>query len=145
MVITLFGPRCEKTSLRHFQPSQIHPQRLPTHWVGGNRKRYQQLTNRDKKSKETMFSIAIFCQRGKKWQSEIMFLTIFGLHSSMYLRSRLPPTRCDLENRNFARSKSKVMTLSNKRITQVLTRLNGCAGWSAPLLFANPRRQVCSL
>ena len=23
-----------------------------------------------------------------------------------------------------------------------LIRLRGCAGWSAPLLFANPRRQV---
>ena len=30
------------------------------------------------------------------------------------------------------------MILSNKRITKVLTRLHGCAGWSAPLLFANP-------
>ena len=29
------------------------------------------------------------------------------------------------------------MILSNKRITKVLTRLCGCAGWSAPLLFAD--------
>ena len=36
------------------------------------------------------------------------------------------------------------MVLSNKRITKVLIRLRGCAGWSAPLLFANPRRQVFS-
>ena len=34
------------------------------------------------------------------------------------------------------------MALSNKRITKALIRLRGCAGWSAPLLFANPRRQV---
>ena len=30
---------------------------------------------------------------------------------------------------------------SNKRITKVLIRLRGCAGWSAHLLLANPRRQ----
>ena len=34
--------------------------------------------------------------------------------------------------------------LSNKRITKTLIRLCGCAGWSAPLLFANPRRKVFS-
>ena len=31
--------------------------------------------------------------------------------------------------------------LSKKRITKALTRLRGCAGWSAHVLFANPRRQ----
>ena len=30
------------------------------------------------------------------------------------------------------------MILSNKRITMVLTRLRGYAGWSGPLLFENP-------
>ena len=33
------------------------------------------------------------------------------------------------------------MILSNKRITKALISLGGCAGWSAPLLFVNPRRQ----
>ena len=33
------------------------------------------------------------------------------------------------------------MILSKKRITKALIRLCGCAGWSAPVLFANPRRQ----
>ena len=33
--------------------------------------------------------------------------------------------------------------LSNKPITNALIGLHGCAGWSAPLSFANPR-QVCS-
>ena len=33
------------------------------------------------------------------------------------------------------------MMLSKKRITKALIRLRGCAGWSAPVLFANPRRQ----
>ena len=28
--------------------------------------------------------------------------------------------------------------LSKKRITKALIRLRGCAGWSAPVLFANP-------
>ena len=31
------------------------------------------------------------------------------------------------------------MILSNKRITKVLIRLRGCAGWSAAVLCANPR------
>ena len=30
------------------------------------------------------------------------------------------------------------MILSSKRITKALISLRGCAGWSAPLLFANP-------
>ena len=30
------------------------------------------------------------------------------------------------------------MILSKKRITEALIRLRRCAGWSAPLLFANP-------
>ena len=34
------------------------------------------------------------------------------------------------------------MILFNKRITKALIKLRGCAGWSAPLLFANPRRHV---
>ena len=34
------------------------------------------------------------------------------------------------------------IVLSNKRITKVLIRLPGCAGWSRPVLFANPGRQV---
>ena len=36
------------------------------------------------------------------------------------------------------------MILFIKRITKALIRLRGCAGWSAPVLFANPRRQVFS-
>ena len=34
------------------------------------------------------------------------------------------------------------MVLFKKRITKALIRLRGCAGWSAPVLFANPLRQV---
>ena len=36
------------------------------------------------------------------------------------------------------------MVLSKMRITKALIRLRGCAGWSAPVMFANPRRQVFS-
>ena len=36
------------------------------------------------------------------------------------------------------------MVLSKKRITKALIRLGECAGWSAPVLFANPQRQVFS-
>ena len=36
------------------------------------------------------------------------------------------------------------MVLSKKRITKALISLRGCAGWSAPVFFANPRRQVLS-
>ena len=36
------------------------------------------------------------------------------------------------------------MGLSTKQITKALIRLRGCAGWSAPVLFANPRRRVFS-
>ena len=34
--------------------------------------------------------------------------------------------------------------LSKKRKTKALIRLRGCAGWSAPVFFANHRRQVFS-
>ena len=36
------------------------------------------------------------------------------------------------------------MIRSKTRITKALISLRGCAGWSASLLFANPRRQVFS-
>ena len=36
------------------------------------------------------------------------------------------------------------MMLSQKQITKALINLHGCAGWSAPLLFASPRRHVFS-
>ena len=48
-------------------------------------KRYQQSTNADQKSIEKVFSTAICCQCGDKWQSKTLFLTIFDLRFSMYL------------------------------------------------------------
>ena len=44
-----------------------------------------------------------------------------------------------LENWNITCSKFIYDTLK-KRITKALIRLRGCAAWSAPVLFANPRR-----
>ena len=34
------------------------------------------------------------------------------------------------------------MILSKRRITKVLIRLHKCPGWSAPLLFKNPRGHI---
>ena len=51
--------------------------------------------------------------------------------------------RDKLENRNFNCSKFTYNTTKNG-ITKALIRLGGTAGWSAPVLFANPRRQVFS-
>ena len=48
-----------------------------------------------------------------------------------------------LLNRNeISPAASLHMVLSKKRDT--LVRLRGCVGWSAPVLFATPRRQVFS-
>ena len=58
---------------------------MSSHWVGGNRKRYQQLTNVGQKSIETEFLIAICRQCGDKWQSKTLFLYIFYLRSSIVL------------------------------------------------------------
>ena len=36
------------------------------------------------------------------------------------------------------------IVLYKTRTTKALIRLRGCAGWSAPVLFANPRRKIFS-
>ena len=48
-------------------------------------------------------------------------------------------TSCNIE---ISLEASLYMILSNQRITKALIRLRECAGWSAPLLSVNPRRQV---
>ena len=55
-------------------PDLIVSNLLETHRVGGNRKRYQQSTNVDQKSLETVFLIAICRQCGDKWQSKTLLL-----------------------------------------------------------------------
>ena len=47
-------------------------------------------------------------------------------------------------NREISLVASYNTILSNKRITKGLIRLCSGAGWSAPVLFANPQRQVFS-
>ena len=56
-------------------------------------------------------------------------------------KARLKPVSLATE---ISREASLDMILFKKRITKALISLRGCAGWSAPLLFANPRRQVFS-
>ena len=58
---------------------------MTTHRVGGNLKCSLKSTNAVQKSLETVFSVAICCQSGNKWQSKTLFLTIFDLRSSMVL------------------------------------------------------------
>ena len=41
-------------------------------------------------------------------------------------------------------TETRDITLSRQRTTKVLIRLRGCAGWSAPLLFAYDTRHVFS-
>ena len=65
---------------------KLHGKSICSHRVGGNRKRYQQSTNVDQKSIETVFLIAICRQCGDKWQSlKTLFLMIFDLGSSIVL------------------------------------------------------------
>ena len=53
------------------------------HRIGGNLKPSEQAMNVDHKSLEPVFSIVICRQLGNKWQSIIIFLTIFDLRSSI--------------------------------------------------------------
>ena len=62
-----------------------------------HRKRYQQSTNADQKSIETVFSNAICYQYGDKWQSRTLVLTLFYLRSSIVLGFSIATYRCDCE------------------------------------------------
>ena len=53
------------------------------------------------------------------------------------LKAAFSATETSLKS-EFSLVASFDMILSNKRIRKALIRLHGCAGWSAPLLFANP-------
>ena len=62
-------------------------------------------------------------------------------------KARLKPVSSAIEtSENSEKSlvASLDMILSKKRITKALIRLRGCAGWSVPVLFTNPQRQVFS-
>ena len=68
-----------------------------------------------------------------------------GILKSLQSCNLIGPRR---EKTGLAREISPVaslrMILDKNRTTKALIRLCECAGWSTPLLFANPRRQVFS-
>ena len=68
---------------------------------------------------------------------------VFGISDKVRLK---PVSSATETNQNIETSlqASLDMILSRKQITKALISLGGCTGWSAPLLFANPRRQVFS-
>ena len=62
-------------------------------------------------------------------------------------KARLKPVSLATETSykvEFSLVASLDMVLPITRITKALISLRGCAVWSAPLLFANPRKQVFS-
>ena len=75
----------------------------------------------------------------------VLFVTkpIFGVSE----KARLKPISSATDtsyNTEISLVANLDIVLYKTRITKALFRLRGCAGWSAPVLFANPRRQVSS-
>ena len=68
---------------------------------------------------------------------------VFGVSDKARLKAATSATETSYKT-EISLVASLDMILFKKRITKALIRLQGCAGWSAPLLFANPRRQVFS-
>ena len=62
---------------------------------------------------------------------------VFGIVDKVRLKPVFAATETS-KKIEFSLEVSNDIILSNQRITKVLIRLRGCAGWSAPLLFANP-------
>ena len=61
-----------------------YPHTWISHRICGNRKCYQQSTNTDQKSIETVFFFIAICRpTDDKWQSKILSLLIFDLRSSI--------------------------------------------------------------
>ena len=71
----------------------------------------------------------------------VMTKTVFGFTDNARHKPASSHTETSLKI-EISLVASLDMILCNTLITTVLIRLPGCAGWSAPLLFANPRRQV---
>ena len=61
----------------------------------------------------------------------------FGVPDQASFKPVFSATETKLDNWNFTCSSLHII-LSKKRITKALIRLRGCAGTSAPVLFANP-------
>ena len=69
---------------------------------------------------------------------------VFGISDKVRLKPVSSATQTSYEI-EILPAASLDMILFNKGITKALIKLCKCAGWSAPLLFANPRRRVFSL
>ena len=69
--------------------------------------------------------------------------SVFGVSDKVRFKPACLATETSWKNESLL-LESLYITLYNKRITNALIRLRGGAGWSAPLLFANHRRQVFS-
>ena len=65
---------------------------------------------------------------------------VFGISDKVRFKPACLATKTSKTTENELVA-SLAMILSDKQITKALIRLRGCAGFSAPLLFANPRRQ----
>ena len=68
---------------------------------------------------------------------------VLGVSDKVRFKPACPATE-DSEKNEILLVASLDMVLYKTRITKALIRLRGCAGWSAPVLFANSRRQVFS-
>ena len=68
---------------------------------------------------------------------------VFGVSDKMRFKPACSATETSLKI-EISLVASLDMVLSKQRSTKALIRLRGWAGWSAPMLFANPRRQVFS-
>ena len=68
---------------------------------------------------------------------------VFGVSDKVRFKPACSATETS-QKKEISLVASLDMELYKTRITKTLIRLHGCAGWSAPVLFANPRRQVFS-
>ena len=69
--------------------------------------------------------------------------TVIRVSHKMRLKPACSATESS-QNIEFSLLANFDVILSNKGITKALSSLRACAGWSAPLLFTNPQRQVFS-
>ena len=67
---------------------------------------------------------------------------VFGVSDKVSFKPAYSATETSKKN-EISLVASLDMVLSKTRITKAI-RLRRCAGWSAPVLFLNPRRQVFS-
>ena len=126
-----YGPRREKTCLRGFRQSEFP-------WWG-----------------RESWLLCLICLPGVSWWLSgsssrchgvvcSLWLWYFLIILTYYFSNQFPQLQRLARKLKFLRVARLNMVLSKKRVTKALIRLRGCAGWSAPVLFANPQRQVFS-